>query len=232
MSLHINAEPGEVAEHVLLPGDPYRARWIAETFLEDVKCYNEVRGMYGFTGFYNGKRVSVPGTGMGIPSLAIYVYELIHSFHAETLIRVGSAGALQQHIQIRDIVMAVGASTDSSFNHHIFGSADFAATANFELLLKAAQVADQRGIQIKAGNILTSDVFYHESEASYAKWTDYGVLCVEMETAGLYSLAARYGVNALSLLTISDSIVTGEQTSSEERETTFKEMIYIALETL
>lgn len=232
MSVHIGAKAGDVAETVLLPGDPLRAKWIAETFLEDVVCYNEVRGMLGFTGTYKGKRVSVQGTGMGIPSALIYANELITEFGVKNLIRVGSAGSYQKDVKIRDIVLAMAGSTTSGINAQRFHGASYAPTASFELFNKAVLSAKEREIPIKAGNVLSSDEFYSDNFDNYKHWAEFGVLCVEMETAGLYTAAAKHNVNALSILTISDSLVTKERTSSQEREQTFKEMILIALDTI
>ncbi|MBT4414397.1 MAG: purine-nucleoside phosphorylase [Polaribacter sp.] len=230
MSVHIEAKKGEIAETVLLPGDPMRAKWIAETFLEDSFQYNDVRGMLGFTGTYKGKKISIQGTGMGIPSTLIYCHELINEFGVKNLIRVGSAGSYQKEVKIRDIVLAMATSTNSGLNTIRFSGADFAPTASFKLLQKAIEVAKEKNIPIKAGGVLSSDEFYADDFESYKKWADYGVLCVEMETSGLYTVAAKHNVNALSILTISDSLVTKERTTSEEREHTFKEMIEIALE--
>ncbi len=230
MSIHIEAKKGEIAETVLLPGDPMRAKWIAETFLQNVTLYNDVRAMLGFTGTYNGKRVSVQGTGMGTPSTTIYAHELINEYGVKKLIRVGSAGSYQKDIKIRDLVLAMSASTNSSINRLPFEGEDFAPTAHFDLFMKAIDVARAKNIDIKAGNVLTSDVFYQDNPEYYKKWAKYGVLCVEMETAALYTIAAKFGVKALSILTISDSLVTKEKTTSDERETTFKEMVTIALE--
>jgi len=229
MSIHIGAKKGEIAETVLLPGDPLRAKWIAETFLEDVVCYNEVRGMYGYTGTYKGKRVSVQGTGMGVPSISIYVNELIMDYGVKNLIRVGSAGSYREDVKVRDIVVAMAASTNSGVNNLRFNGANYAPTASFELFMKAMESAKDKNIEIKAGNVFTSDEFYQDDFNSYKKWADFGVLCVEMETSGLYTVAAKHGVNALTILTISDSLVTGEETTSEERQTTFSEMIEVAL---
>jgi purine-nucleoside phosphorylase len=232
MSIHIGAKKGDIAETVLLPGDPLRAKWIAETFLEDVICYNEVRGMLGYTGTYKGKRVSVQGTGMGIPSALIYANELITQFGVQNLIRVGSAGSYQKEVKIRDIILAMAGSTTSGINAQRFHGASYAPTANFELFKKAISEAESRNIPIKAGNVLSSDEFYTDNFNDYKHWAEFGVLCVEMETAGIYTAAAKHNVNALSILTISDSLVTGEKTTAEEREQTFKEMVYIALGTL
>lgn len=230
MSIHLEARKGEIAETVLLPGDPLRAQWIAETYLEDIHCYNRVRNMFGFTGTYKGKRISIQGTGMGVPSISIYAHELITEYNVKNLIRVGSAGSYQKYIKLRDIVIAMAASSTSGINQARFQGADFAPTADFGLFIKAVEVAKSKGIELKAGNVLTSDEFYADEFESYQKWSNFGVLCVEMETSGLYTLAAKHKVNALSLLTISDSLVTGEKTTAEERQTTFSEMVEIALE--
>lgn len=230
MSVHIEAKKGEIAETILLPGDPLRAKWIAETFFENPVCFNKIRGMYGYTGIYNGKRVSVMGTGMGIPSISIYSHELITEYGVKNLIRVGSAGSYQKDIKIRDVVLAMAASSNSGVNELRFGGADYAPTANFGLFQKAVEAAKSKGIPIKAGNVFSSDEFYADDFESYKKWSKFGVLCVEMEAAGLYTVAAKHNVNALAILTISDSLVTGERTTSKERETTFKGMIEVALE--
>lgn len=230
MSIHIEATKGEIAETVLLPGDPMRAKWIADFFLKDVIQYNDVRGMLGFTGTYKGKPISVQGTGMGIPSTLIYCTELITEYDVKNLIRVGSAGSYQKQVKIRDIVLVMAASTNSGLNTIRFNGADYAPTASFKLFQKAIEVAKEKQIPVKAGGILSSDEFYADDFESYKKWADYGVLCVEMETSGLYTVAAKHNVNALSILTISDSLVTKERTTADEREQTFKEMIEIALE--
>lgn len=232
MSTHIEAKQGEIAETVLLPGDPMRAKWIAETFFKDPLCYNDVRGMLGYTGTYKGKRVSVQGTGMGIPSALIYCHELINDYGVKNLIRVGSSGSYQKNVKIRDIVLAMSASSTSGINNSRFINADYSPTANFDLFMKAALYAQKNNIPIKAGNVLSADEFYEDDFNSYKKWAEYGVLCVEMEAAGLYTIAAKHNVNALAILTISDSLVTKEKTSADERETTFNTMIEIALSTL
>ena len=231
MSVHIASKNGEIADTVLLPGDPKRAKWIAENFLENAVCYTDIRGMLGFTGTYKGKRISVQGTGMGIPSMSIYITELMKDYGVKTLIRVGSAGSYQEDVKIRDIVVALSTSTDSNINNRRFKGASFAPTVNFDLLSKVLKTAEEKNIKIKAGNVLTSDEFYSDNSDYYKKWADFGVLAVEMETAGLYTLAAKYKVKALSILTISDSLVSPEITSAEEREKTFSEMIELALET-
>ena len=230
MSVHINAKKGDIAETILLPGDPLRAKWIAETFLENAICYNEVRGMLGYTGTYKGKKISVQGTGMGIPSISIYAHELITEYGVKNLVRVGSAGAIKEEVQMRDVIIAMSASTNSSLNRNRFKGGDFAPTASFSLFDKAIQTARDLGISFKAGGVLSSDVFYTDDPKDHEMWAAYNVLCVEMEAAGLYSIAAKHNVNALAILTISDSLITGEQTSSEERERTFNQMINIALE--
>lgn len=229
MSIHIEAKKGDIAETILLPGDPMRAKWIAETFFDNPICFNRVRGMLGFTGTVEGKRISVMGTGMGVPSISIYVHELINDYGVKNLIRVGSAGAYKKEVKIRDIVIAMSASSTSSGNIIRFGGGSYSPTADFGLFMKAVESANMQGIAIKAGNILSSGEFYSDDFDSYKRWAEYGVLCVEMETAGLYSIAAKFDVHALSILTISDSLVTGESTTSKERETTFKGMINIAL---
>ncbi|MGG0238966.1 purine-nucleoside phosphorylase [Bacillus rhizoplanae] len=230
MSVHIGAKEGEIAESILLPGDPLRAKYIAENFLEDVTCYNNVRGMLGFTGTYKGQRVSVQGTGMGVPSISIYVNELIQSYGVKNLIRVGTCGAIQKDVKVRDVIIAMTACTDSNINRLTFPGFDFAPCANFDLLKKAYDAGVEKGLHIRVGNVLTADVFYRESMDMVKKLGDYGVLAVEMETTALYTLAAKYGVNALSVLTVSDHIFTGEETTAEERQTTFNEMIEIALD--
>lgn len=231
MSVHIAAKNGEIADTVLLPGDPKRAKWIAENFLENAVCYTDIRGMLGFTGTYKGKRISVQGTGMGIPSMSIYITELMKDYGVKTLIRVGSAGSYQEDVKIRDIVVALSTSTDSNINNRRFKGASFAPTVNFDLLSKVLKTAEEKNIKIKAGNILTSDEFYNDDPSYFKKWAEFGVLAVEMETAALYTLASKYKARALSILTISDSLVSPEITSSEEREKTFNEMIELALET-
>lgn len=231
MSVHIAAKNGEIADSLLLPGDPKRAKWIAENFLENAVCYTDIRGMLGFTGTYKGKRISVQGTGMGIPSMSIYITELMKDYGVKTLIRVGSAGSYQEDVKIRDIVVALSTSTDSNINNRRFKGASFAPTVNFDLLSKVLKTAEEKNIKIKAGNILTSDEFYNDDPSYFKKWAEFGVLAVEMETAALYTLASKYKAKALSILTISDSLVSPEITSSEEREKTFNEMIELALET-
>ena len=229
--LHIMADnKSDVAETVLLPGDPLRAKFIANHYLENPKCYNKVRGMYGYTGIYKGKRISVQGTGMGLPSHSIYVNELIREYNAKRLIRIGSAGSINDNVNVRDIVLAQSACTNSAINKRRFHNMDYAPTANFELLYKAYNKAKAKGANVKVGSVLSSDLFYDNTDVSAKLWADYGVLAIEMETAELYTLAARYGVEALSILTISDHIFKGVETSPKEREESFTEMMEIALE--
>jgi purine-nucleoside phosphorylase len=229
MTVHINAKKGDIAETILLPGDPLRAKFIAETFLEEVNCYNTVRNMLGFTGLWNGKRVSVQGTGMGMPSIGIYSHELINEFGVKNLIRVGSCGSFQKHVKVRDVILGVSASTNSRYAHQFDLPGTYAPTASFDLLLKAKEEADRLGVPVHAGNILSSDVFYDANPDAWKKWAEMGVLAVEMEAAALYMNAAKLGANALTILTVSDSLVTHELTTSEEREKTFTDMMKIAL---
>ncbi|MEC0232366.1 purine-nucleoside phosphorylase [Paenibacillus alba] len=232
MSIHINAKSGEIAESILLPGDPLRAKYIAETFLQDVHCYNEVRGMLGFTGVYKGKRISVQGTGMGVPSISIYVTELLREYGAKQLIRVGTCGGIQQDVKVRDVIIAMTASTDSSANQLLFPGFNFAPSADFDLLRKAYQASLDKQLSVKVGNILTADTFYRESMEPVKKLAEYGVLAVEMESSALYTLAAKHQAKALSILTVSDHLFSGEaDTTAEERQTTFNDMIVVALET-
>lgn len=229
MSVHISAKKGEIADTILLPGDPLRAKYIAETFLEDVVQYNEVRNMFGYTGTYKGKRISVQGTGMGVPSIAIYVTELMQEYDVQKLIRVGTCGAIQKDVKVRDVILGQSASTDSSLNKVLLNDLAYAPTADFNLLYKAFEAGKEADLNLRVGNIFTADLFYND-EADYKKWADYGILAVEMESAALYTLAAKFGRQALSILTVSDHILTGEATSSEERQTTFNDMIVVALE--
>ena len=230
MSIHIGAKEGEIASTVLLPGDPLRAKYIAENFLTNITRYNEIRGMYGYTGTYKEKRVSIQGTGMGIPSVSIYLNELITSYKAKNLIRIGSCGSMQPDIKIRDVILVMSASTDSHINKIRFNGMDYAPTANFGLLKKAYDITLEKDIPIKVGSVLTTDTFYHDDPNSWKHWANYGILAVEMETAVLYTLAAKFKVNALSILTVSDSLVTREETTSEERQKTFSQMVEVALE--
>lgn len=229
MSIHIGADQGDIASTVLLPGDPLRAKHIAETYLKEVNCFNQVRGMYGYTGRYGDKTVSVMGSGMGIPSLSIYVHELVRDFGVKTLIRVGTSGALQPYLKMGDIVLAMTASTDSQINRLRFGGMDYAPAADFRLLLKAYNAARERGIDVHVGGIFSSDSFYRDDQDWWRVWSDYGLLAVEMETNGLYTVAAKHKVSALSIVTVSDSRMTKESASPLERERAFTPMAEIAL---
>ena len=230
MSSHIGAEQGQIAPTILLPGDPLRAKYFAETLLEDVFCYNEVRGMLGYTGRYGDKRVSIQGSGMGIPSLSIYAHELVNEYQVTTLIRVGTCGALQPDLKVGDIVLPMTSSTNSHINKLRFNGMDYAPAASFDLLLKAYQVATERAARVHVGGMFASDTFYNDDADWWKKWADYGTLVVEMETNGLYTLAAKFKVRALSVLTVSDNLVTGEESSAEQREQGFPLMAEIALE--
>lgn len=231
MSFHINAKAGDIADKVLLPGDPLRARFIAERFLTDVVCYNSVRGMYGYTGMYNGQRVSVQGTGMGMPSFSIYASELITEYGCKTLIRLGSCGALQEHVKVRDVVLALGASTDSAMTRPYFGDALFAATATFELLQEAHRYAVSHEVPVHVGGVFTTDTFYAERLDFHEVWRRHGILAIEMETAALYTLTARHGCRGLSILTVSDHVLNGDSLTAEAREKTFDRMVEIGLHT-
>ncbi len=231
MSVHIEAKVGDIAETILLPGDPLRAKFIADTYLEDVVCYNQVRGMLGFTGTYKGQRISVQGSGMGIPSFAIYANELISEYGVKNLIRVGTCGGMQESVRVRDVILAQAACTDSSMNRNTFPGFDFAPIASFGLLKEAYERAVAKGLNVHVGNILSSDIFYRDDKTVTTKLMQHGVLGVEMETTALYSLAAKFGVNALTILTVSDHLLTGEETTSAERQSTFNDMMEVALET-
>lgn len=227
---HISAEKGDFAPSILLPGDPLRARHIAENFLDGVSQVNEVRNMLGFTGSYRGVPVSVMGTGMGIPSASIYATELITEYGVERLIRVGSCGAVTEKVEVRDVILAIGACTDSGVNRVRYGGDDFAATADYWLLKAAEEAAAAKGIAVKVGNVHSADLFYNPDPEAFDRMEAMGVLAVEMEAAGLYGVAAEKGGRALTIATVSDHIRTGEATSSEERQQTFDEMVEIALE--
>jgi len=231
MSVHIGAEKGAIAETVLMPGDPLRARFIAEKYLSDPVCYNQVRGMYGYTGNYKGKRISVQGSGMGQASLSIYTNELINDYGVKNLIRVGSCGSYREDVHIRDIVIAMSASTDSSMNRERFHGNFYAPTADYSLFKAMTDTAERLNISYHAGNILATDTFYQDKSDGWKNWAEYGVLGVEMESAALYTLAAKHGVRALTVCTVSDNLATEEFTTSEERETSFTEMMTLALET-
>ncbi|KAB1963568.1 purine-nucleoside phosphorylase [Lacticaseibacillus paracasei] len=229
MSTHIDAPKGAIADVVLLPGDPLRAQYIAENFLDNAQLYNTVRNAFGFTGTFEGRRVSVQATGMGIPSISIYVNELIQDYGVKTLIRVGTAGGMGENVKVRDVVLAQGSSTDSSIILNTFGAGlYFAPLADFNLLREAANLADTSAIRYHVGNVLGEDRFYND-EMDRQKLIDYEVLATEMETPALYLLAAKYHVHALSILTVSNHLVTGEETSAQERQTSFNDMIGLAL---
>lgn len=234
MSIHIAAAAGQIAPHVLMPGDPLRARWIAETFLEDARCYSEVRGMLGFTGTYRGQQVSVQGSGMGLPSLSIYAHELFAEYDVQRVVRVGSCGALSDTLKLRDIVLASGACTDSSMNRIRFEGLDYAPVADFDLLRAAhdAATAKDLPVQTKVGLLFSSDSFYSARPELTTRMAEYGALAVEMEASALYTLAAKFGRRALAVCTVSDHILTGEATTSQEREQTFGHMVEIALEAM
>jgi purine-nucleoside phosphorylase len=232
MSTHIGAEPGQIAEHILLPGDPLRAEWIAQTYLDDAQCYTRVRGMLGFTGTYRGERISVQGTGMGMPSSSIYVTELLEEYGVRTLIRVGSCGSMQSDLGLLDVVLATSACTDSAMNRVRFRGIDFASTADFGLLRTAYDVAQQRGVDVRVGPIASWDAFYPADPTLLMQLADYGVLAVEMESAALYTLAAGAGARALTICQVSDSLITNEHTPAEQRERGLATAAELALETV
>lgn len=232
MSVHIGAKQGEIADKILLPGDPLRAQFIAEEYLEDVIQYNKVRGMNGYTGTYKGERISVQGTGMGVPSISIYANELIENYNVQKLIRVGTCGAIQKDINVRDVILAQGSTTDSQMNRMVFNGIDYAPLADFNLLKNAYDIGTKKGLPMQVGNVFTSDTFYRDNAKEVnALLASYKVLAIEMETTALYTLAAKFNRQALSILTVSDHIVTGEETTAEERQTTFHDMMEIALDT-
>jgi len=228
---HINAKQGDIAKTVLMPGDPLRAKFIAENFLENPVQFNEVRGMLGFTGTYKGVPVSVMGSGMGCPSIGIYSYELFHFYGVENIMRVGTAGAISRDLHIGDIVLAQGACTNSAFVRQYNLPGDYAPIASFNLLEKAVEATRAKGLKLAVGNVLSSDTFYDDDQTAMERWDKMGVLCVEMEAAALYMNAARAGKNALAVLTISDEIFTGKVTTALERQTAFTGMMEVALET-
>ena len=230
MTVHIGAKTGEIAETVLLPGDPYRAKWAAEKFLDAPKLVNEVRGMLGFTGSYKGKRVTIQGSGMGMPSLSIYVNELIKDYDTQTLIRIGSCGAMQDRVKVRDVILAMTSSTLSTPSSGIFKELNFAPSADWSLLSAAAEAARAKGVTTHVGGIYSSDVFYDERPDLNEQMVRHGILGVEMEAAELYTLAARYGKRALAVLTVSDHLITGAALPSADRERSFGDMVEIALE--
>ncbi|MCD8124648.1 MAG: purine-nucleoside phosphorylase [Lachnospiraceae bacterium] len=227
---HNAAKPGDIAKTVLMPGDPLRAKFIADTYLSDVTCFNTVRNMLGFTGTYKGKKVSVMGSGMGIPSIGIYSYELYHFYDVENILRIGSAGGIGDNVKLRDVVIGMGACTNSNFAVQYRLPGTFAPIADFGLLRKAVEVAERLGIHTVVGNVLSSDTFYNDDPTANDAWKKMGVTCTEMESAALYMNAARCGRKALGIFTISDHLYTGEELSAEERQTSFREMMEIALE--
>ena len=227
---HIKPNGVEIAETILLPGDPLRAKFIAENFLENPVLFNEVRGMLGYTGEYKGKKVSVMGTGMGTPSMGIYSWELINVFGVKNLIRIGSCGAMQKDIKLYDIILAMGAATNSNYAKQFNLPGEFPITASYELLEKAKKVADEKNCKVHVGNVLSSDVFYSADETATEKWANMGILAEEMETTSLYLNAASAGVKALTILTVSDHMITHEETTQEERQTSFTKMMEIALD--
>ena len=230
MTIHIGAEPGDIAETVLLPGDPYRAKWAAETFLTQVRQVNNVRGMLGFTGQWKGHAVTIQGSGMGMPSLSIYVNELIRDYDAKTLIRIGSCGAMQDHIAVRDIIIAMTASTLSTPSRGIFKDLNFAPCADWSLMRAAVAAAEKTTSPLHVGGIYSSDVFYDERPDLNQQMIRHGILAVEMEAAELYNLAARHGVRALAVLTVSDHLITGDALPADQREQSFGDMVEIALQ--
>mgnify|MGYP003671894042 CR=1 FL=1 len=229
MTIHIGAKPGDIAETVLMPGDPYRAKWAAETFLENAVCVNEVRGMLGFTGTWKGNRVTIQGSGMGMPSLSIYANELITEYNAQTLIRIGSCGGMQDHVGVRDVILATTASTLSTPSRGIFKDLNFAPTADFDLLHKAYHAAEALKVKTHVGGIYSSDVFYDERPDLTEQMQRHGILGVEMEAAELYILAARHKRRALAVLTVSDHLITREALPADQRERSFGDMVDIAL---
>jgi purine-nucleoside phosphorylase len=229
MSIHIGAEKGEIAETVLMPGDPLRAKYFAETFLKDIKLFNEVRGMLGFTGTWNGKRVSVMGSGMGIPSLSIYANELLEFYGVKQIIRVGTCGGMQPGMKIGDLVLAMSASTDSNVNQRRFNGMDYAPTADFDLLLRAYNAAKELTDRVFVGGVVSGDLFYSDDKHWHEVLVKYGILAAEMEAAGLYTLAAKYKAKALAIMTVSDVIEGHEEASSEMREKGFSLMAEVAL---
>lgn len=227
---HNEAKYGDIAQTVLMPGDPLRAKFVAENYLQDVTCFNTVRNMLGFTGTYNRKKVSVMGGGMGIPSIGIYSYELFHFYGVDQIIRIGSAGGLSDDVRVHDLVMGMGACTDSNYASQFGLPGSFAPVADFSLLRSAVHAAESRGISYKVGNLVSSDVFYNDNFNVNEAWKKMGCLAVEMEAAGLYMNAARCGKKALCLVTVSDHIFTGESLSANERQTSFRDMMEVALE--
>jgi purine-nucleoside phosphorylase len=229
-SFHLEAKVGEIAEKVLLPGDPLRAKYVAENFLEDIQCYNRVRNMFGYTGYYKGKRVSIQGTGMGMGSCSIYINELIRTYGTKTLIRVGTCGAIQEDLDLGQVVIATGACGDNSANMLYFEGKQFAATPDFDLLYEAYNVSKEHHIKVIPGTIFSTDSFYDDVPNRWQRWIEHGVIGVEMESQALYTIAKKHKVKALSILTVSDNIITGAAASNQDREQSFMDMMKIALE--
>lgn len=231
MSMHISAEENQVSDRILMPGDPLRAKYIAEKFLTNPICYNKIRGMYGFTGNYNGKRVSIQASGMGMPSMSIYANELLNEYNVKYIIRVGTCGSYVPELKLLDLMMPLAASTDSNMNNLRLGYINYAPTANFDLLYKAYNCATEKGIRCVPGNVFTSDKFYDDDMEKQTKmYAKYGIVAVDMETAELYTLAAKYKASALTIMTVSDEIFSGRACTAEEREISFNNMIKVALE--
>lgn len=229
MSTHIGAEKGQIAPHVLMPGDPLRAKWIAENFLEGAELYSDVRGMLGYTGTYQGEKISVQGSGMGIPSFSIYGHELFAEYDVQTIVRVGSCGALTEDLAVRDLVIAQATCTDSNINRVRFEGLDYSPIGSYELIRSAVDAAAEKNVKSLVGLVYSSDSFYNPRPELLQRMVEYGVLAVEMEAAALYTLAAKFKRRSLAICTVSDHIVTGEETTSQEREQTFGDMVEIAL---
>lgn len=233
MSIHLNATEGQISDKVLMPGDPLRAKFIADTFLENVERHNTVRGMYGYTGYYKGHKISIQSSGMGAPSMSIYATELIKDYGVKNIIRIGTIGAMKREVKIRDIIMAMAATNDSNIQNLIFPGINYAPNASFTLLERAHRISKEyEDMRVRVGNVYTGDAFYSDDESMIHKLADYGVLGVDMETSALYLLGAKYNIDVLSIMTVSDHVITGEETTAEERQTTFNDMIKVALETL
>jgi purine-nucleoside phosphorylase len=230
MSIHIAAEKGQIAPRVLFPGDPLRAQWIAESYLSDVTCYTQIRNMLGFTGTYKGERISVQGSGMGQASASIYANELFAEYDVQTLIRVGTCGALTEKVKVRDVIVAMSASTDSQMNRLRFHGIDYAPTADYQLLRAAVDSAEAAGLNVHVGQVFSGDLFYNDRPDLVSRTAEYGVLGIEMEASALYTLAAKFGRRALGIMTVSDHLITQEETTAAERQSTFSEMIAIALD--
>jgi purine-nucleoside phosphorylase len=230
MSIHIAAEKGQIAPRVLFPGDPLRAQWIAESYLSDVTCYTQIRNMLGFTGTYKGERISVQGSGMGQASASIYADELFAEYDVQTLIRVGTCGALTEKVRVRDVIVAMSASTDSQMNRLRFHGIDYAPTADYQLLRAAVDSAEAAGLNVHVGQVFSGDLFYNDRPDLVSRTAEYGVLGIEMEASALYTLAAKFGRRALGIMTVSDHLITREETTAAERQSTFSEMIAIALD--